>query len=206
MNRFHINPKSGDAGRCKAENGNCPFGGESEHHPTAEAARAAYEREALSPEESGLVWPPVGLPKKLHKAANFADVARHYNDDYYDGGAGVCLGVSAFLSRKLVEAGIPHKLVRGEYTDTTGEAKAHWWIEANNWVIDASRGQFEEKTYRSGVLRSGHPSYRATEAFEPGHTSQELVVAELKRCFIEPAEAEAYHDVLLSLEEETDAF
>lgn len=40
---FHINPETGEAGKCRAKNGNCPFGSADEHYPTAEAARDAYE-------------------------------------------------------------------------------------------------------------------------------------------------------------------
>jgi len=42
MNRFHINSK-GDARKCSAKNGNCPFGSTEEHFATAEDARKAYE-------------------------------------------------------------------------------------------------------------------------------------------------------------------
>jgi len=42
MAKFHING-NGEAGQCKAQAGGCPFGGESEHFTTAEAARDAFE-------------------------------------------------------------------------------------------------------------------------------------------------------------------
>ena len=41
--RYHINPVSGEAGLCMAQRGNCPFGKEEAHYPSAEAARRAYE-------------------------------------------------------------------------------------------------------------------------------------------------------------------
>lgn len=41
--KFHINPTTGDAGKCSATKGQCPFGGESEHYTSADAARSAYE-------------------------------------------------------------------------------------------------------------------------------------------------------------------
>lgn len=40
--RFHINSK-GEAGKCAASPGACPFGTPDEHYETAEAARAGYE-------------------------------------------------------------------------------------------------------------------------------------------------------------------
>lgn len=47
MSKFHING-AGNPGKCTAENGNCPFGGENEHYATAEDARAAYESKQAS--------------------------------------------------------------------------------------------------------------------------------------------------------------
>lgn len=42
--RFHINPETGDAGRCRARR-SCPFGDMStDHFDTADAAREAYEK------------------------------------------------------------------------------------------------------------------------------------------------------------------
>ena len=44
MSKFHVNGK-GEAGKCSAEKGGCPFGGESEHYTSAQAARTAYEND-----------------------------------------------------------------------------------------------------------------------------------------------------------------
>lgn len=38
MAKYHIK-KDGTHGVCRAQNGNCPFGGESEHFPTKEEAQ-----------------------------------------------------------------------------------------------------------------------------------------------------------------------
>jgi len=43
MPKFHIN-NSGTVGVCQALQGNCPFGGEADHYPTAAKARVAYEQ------------------------------------------------------------------------------------------------------------------------------------------------------------------
>lgn len=40
---FHVNPQTGEAGKCNAKNGKCPFGGMNVHFTTPEAARAAFE-------------------------------------------------------------------------------------------------------------------------------------------------------------------
>lgn len=42
MAKFHINPKTGEPGRCSAVH-RCPFGGESEHYGSESEARQAYE-------------------------------------------------------------------------------------------------------------------------------------------------------------------
>lgn len=42
MSVFHVNPKTGRPGRCRASK-ECPFGGVNEHYPTKEAAQEAYE-------------------------------------------------------------------------------------------------------------------------------------------------------------------
>jgi hypothetical protein len=48
MAKFHINGK-GEAGKCSATKGGCPFGGESEHFTSPEAAREAYEASMSTP-------------------------------------------------------------------------------------------------------------------------------------------------------------
>jgi hypothetical protein len=203
MAKYHINPETGNVGRCKSVEGKCPFGDEELHYSTDSDARTAYENSAATLEESGQVWPPAGLPKKLNVIASTSDLIRHYNDDIYEGGEGVCLGASAYISYKLIEQEVPHKLVRGEYTDKTGENKAHWWVETSGWIIDASRGQFEEDTYKSGVIRAGHSSYKTLNTFDPGHKSRELVQAELNRCFEDSREAAMYFDEIEGLDEES---
>lgn len=44
MAKYHINPETGNAGECSAKKDNCPFGADSEHYTTPEAAREAYEK------------------------------------------------------------------------------------------------------------------------------------------------------------------
>ena len=43
MARFHVNRK-GEAGKCRAFTGNCPFGGDADHYRSPEEARAAFEK------------------------------------------------------------------------------------------------------------------------------------------------------------------
>lgn len=204
MSSYHINPLGGDVGPCKAVKGKCPFGDETLHYKTREAARTAYELQAEELEDSGRIWPPVGLPKSYHVIAGSADLIRHYNDSEYGGAEGVCLGVSSFISFQMIERGIPHKLVRGVYLTEAGEEKAHWWVESRGWIFDASRGQFEESRYRSGVIKFRKENYRKLEEFDPGHSTLELVEKELEGCFGDADEARHYLDTISEIHDEAD--
>lgn len=67
MAKFHING-NGEAGSCKAEKGGCPFGGESEHFTSAEAARSAYEAQKSAENVSQLRKPFPNLDEVYSKA------------------------------------------------------------------------------------------------------------------------------------------
>lgn len=41
--KFHINPETGNPNKCSAKNGNCPFGGNSEHFDSKDEARSHFE-------------------------------------------------------------------------------------------------------------------------------------------------------------------
>jgi hypothetical protein len=49
LTKYHLNPKTGNASLCKADEGNCPFGGEDSHFSTAEIAREVYEKGMTNP-------------------------------------------------------------------------------------------------------------------------------------------------------------
>lgn len=151
-------------------------------------------------------WPPSYLPAELLTIATTADLIRHENDRLYDGAEGVCLGVSGFISMLLLEADIPHKLANGFYTDGNGENKPHWWIETpSGWILDASRGQFHhtDGLWRSSVTQRTDTAYKLRASWDPGHSSLDLVVNELKDCFTDPYEAEYYLDICLEIQEES---
>lgn len=44
MDKFHVNPKTGNAGACKSVKGKCPFGEADDHFATKPEARVAYEK------------------------------------------------------------------------------------------------------------------------------------------------------------------
>lgn len=51
MANFHINPETGEPGKCSAAEGNCPFKDVSEHFESAAEARESYEKEMESEEK-----------------------------------------------------------------------------------------------------------------------------------------------------------
>lgn len=138
-------------------------------------------------------WPPRYLPRELFAAATAADLIRQETDYGWDGGEGVCLGVSSFLSYALFDEEIPHILANGVYRDDEGE-HPHWWIETSSgWILDGSRGQFTHSAeYRPAVVQRTDPAYSRRQSWDPGHSSLALVEAELKRCFGNPADAMVY--------------
>lgn len=48
MNRFHVNPETGDVSPCEANKRECPYGGSEVHGSTPEKARQKYERKMSS--------------------------------------------------------------------------------------------------------------------------------------------------------------
>lgn len=143
--------------------------------------------------EEATTWPPRYLPEELLTVATTADLIRQETDYQWDGDAGVCLGVAAFLSYLLQDLELDHKLANGIYLDDEGE-HTHWWIETTSgWILDGSRGQFSHSDgYRSGVIQRMDPAYRLKASWDPGHSSLDLVEAELRRCFAIPAQALEY--------------
>lgn len=44
MTSYHLNPTTGDPGKCRAQAGNCPFGSADEHYESKADARKAFEK------------------------------------------------------------------------------------------------------------------------------------------------------------------
>lgn len=92
MSRYHINPQTGMPGICRATKA-CPFGHmETDHYPTATAARAAFEASAVGNHMVGLQkpLPSVSVPMatvldldELNRdlAEGFIDMREHEADD-----------------------------------------------------------------------------------------------------------------------------
>lgn len=51
MKKFHVNPETGEPGRCRATEGYCPFGDADQHFSSADEARNAYEAQMADYED-----------------------------------------------------------------------------------------------------------------------------------------------------------
>lgn len=75
MSRFHINPQTGDPGRCSAKK-QCPFGGgDREHYDSKKLARQAYEKHM----SEGTIPSIVITPKNLETMATSTDKVSEMN-------------------------------------------------------------------------------------------------------------------------------
>ena len=66
--KFHVNGK-GEPGKCSAQHGGCPFGGESDHHSNPEDARKAFEQANAS------ATFPVKSSRKVSELSQLAKVS-----------------------------------------------------------------------------------------------------------------------------------
>lgn len=142
-------------------------------------------------------WPPQHLPAGLTFFATVTDCVRNLLDVKAEGGGGICLASSGYISMLLIDADIPHDLVNGVYTDDDGE-HPHWWVESRDgWILDSSRGQFYHEIHprRGSVTQVTDVNYRAVARHEPGHSSEELVIKELERCVVHPSYAGGYFEL-----------
>jgi len=57
---FHVNPKTGNPGACRAKEGKCPFGDESEHFDSKAEAAAYFEEQQVAGAGSLKKWKPKG--------------------------------------------------------------------------------------------------------------------------------------------------
>lgn len=84
---YHINPSTGDSGKCSAKPGNCPFGSDDEHYTSPEAARAAFEasqevntfHKAMSLKEMNAIAKDVKHPKLINTLIQRGSKQTHAN-------------------------------------------------------------------------------------------------------------------------------
>jgi hypothetical protein len=103
MARYHINPETGNPGKCSAQAGNCPFGDDLAHYSSPEEAREAYE---VDQEIEHLIatirkdTPEESIEAMITNALNFDSIAEaeeltgvSYKDDPAVGALGMALAM-----------------------------------------------------------------------------------------------------------------
>lgn len=129
MAKYHINHK-GEAGRCSAEKGKCPFGGENEHYDTAQTARVAFEANS----ERSFSLAGKSRAKRIpgvSKTFNSGEFSIH---DLVEGDKIKSNHDNSFRVVRLIDLkntvmyeGKPHGRVTGGYVGPRGGAqKGHW--------------------------------------------------------------------------------
>lgn len=128
MNKFHINA-AGEAGQCKAVNGKCPFGSESEHFTSAEAAREAFEARQES----------FATPAKRETAYVAAALKEHRSTFTPKAGAEEREALFEYVDDQLVEANpeaTPAKIaeLRGKLLVQLGHPKNYGDDDNPSWA------------------------------------------------------------------------
>lgn len=114
MSAFHVNPKTGKAGQCRAARGACPFGSPEDHFATKAEAQAAAE--AMLAREHGVV-PGVRLPRVRVR-------------DYYVDEAGLDEVFSKMNDAKFFVNELQRSMQWDELVSKPGE---HWY---SNGVVE----------------------------------------------------------------------
>lgn len=75
---YHINPETGDPGKCSAGQGHCPFGNDDTHYTSAESAREAFEiKSEIEKEKALTAWKRKVSPVKEPTASTVNAVSSH---------------------------------------------------------------------------------------------------------------------------------
>ena len=103
--KYHISPSTGNPNKCYAHKKPCPVGGESEHYPTKEAAREAFEKK-----QEGRKNPLTSI-KKVSDGSSISSNPRDYGLSHED-----LAKVDAYMARrkkdKLLDPGAENDLRR----------------------------------------------------------------------------------------------
>ena len=94
MSKFHVNPKTGNTGICRAKKDGCPFGSESEHFDNRVDAQKAYEtkqdgfeqllyRANLKPQKTGIVSSEIPWEKLNWKVVTIEQMASSSNGERF---------------------------------------------------------------------------------------------------------------------------
>lgn len=102
--------------------------------------------------------------------------------DTAEAGEGLCLVTSAILGRALADRGVDVQVVVGSFSGAP-----HWWLVWGDWIIDATRLQFDD----GDLITRDHRLYHPGEVFPIGWTDQQLVM-EAQRAFQYSGDAQRF--------------
>jgi hypothetical protein len=110
--KFHINQADGTVGACRAEKGNCPFGGEDDHYTSMVAAAKAYE-DSMADQ----MFSSSSKPKKIKSELFELEVPENYI---------VADHLTTQEAAEVKELGVPADSIYGLMRTETGPALTHW--------------------------------------------------------------------------------
>ena len=138
-------------------------------------------------------WLPSPHHARVGALAYATEMLRRTCDDVLPGyGAGACLPASAVIGHFALHSGIPARLVCGTF-----DGAPHWWVWSDGHIFDATGGQFDIEL--AAVSADDARGYEAGTDYPCGHETVELLYAEARRAFADPAQAEDFIDLALSV-------
>jgi len=170
---FHINPSTGEAGKCSATKGGCPFGSAEDHYSSPEAARNAFEEtQAGSFEVSANETAALSKMKKLGQlsvtesgpgsiayAMDFDHVlAKGSDNDFYEGGAVYAPDTSWIEDADKTDVGGGWELITYGMTGQQGYSGP--WLHSSEQIADgvAQKVADGKPGYYVSVVGSGPDS------------------------------------------------
>jgi len=163
MSKFHINPKTGEPGLCRAHGGNCPFGSADQHFNSAEDARSAYEQQASGEFSSmGAIKRPAAAVATSFNKDTIADAARSV--------------FSGLIGGKSYEERIADAKSRAAYATNYyaggSDAKKGAFLDGQTSVASASVASRTQDALRarSVAVDNSRVMAHATPAANPGNT------------------------------------
>ncbi len=160
MAQFHVNPKTGNSGACKAAHGKCPFGGDEIHFTSAAAAREAFERGQVTFNEQkplksltfgGNTWKNVTLHGARYSEGGAIAIVAYSQGEYGDepltdvtvnlDELGAKPAPGAFFIKDWSEnSGLAESLEKAGVIELTGES-----VQVNQWGSKALEARLTPK-------------------------------------------------------------
>ena len=165
MAKYHINPKTGNPGVCRAQEGKCPFGAADEHYSSPQEARLAYEKLM-----GQTVLDPEVYNRNLDYALELARLARRDGFTFPNHGAsgeagGLRLSLDQMREPLLAEGNcwtVANELIETydgqlEQYDILAKDSRGLWSEAHSALCDPQDNVIIDFTFRQFDPTSSWP-------------------------------------------------